>query len=92
MAGGCPAFIFWQTHGGLAIVDAPISSIQHQRNGHGSGWVYAVQWFQKTRLERHPEPHNPRFAILLGVLGSESVHVRGWLPPRHHRRRYERGN
>jgi hypothetical protein len=25
-----------------------------------------VQWCQKARLERHPETHHPRFAILLG--------------------------
>jgi hypothetical protein len=82
---------FWQTHGGLATFDAPISGIQHEDNGDGSGRVYAVQWFQKARLERHPETHHPRFAILLGLLGRESVYVRGWLPPRHHRGRYEQG-
>ena len=82
---------FWQTRGGLATFGAPISGIQHEGNGDGSGLVYAVQWFQKARLERHPETHTPRFAILLGLLGRESVDVRGWLPPRHHRGRYEEG-
>jgi hypothetical protein len=57
---------FWQAHGGLATVGAPITGIQREGNGDGSGRVYAVQWFQKARLERHPETHHPRFAILLG--------------------------
>jgi hypothetical protein len=80
---------FWQTHGGLATFGAPISGIEHERNGDGSGRIYAVQWFQKARLERHPETHTPRVAILLGLLGRKSVYVRGWLPPRHHPGRYE---
>jgi hypothetical protein len=82
---------FWQTHGGLATFGAPISGILHEPNGDGSRRVYAVQWFEKARLERHPETHHPRFAILLGLVGRESVYVRGWLPPRHHRGRGEQG-
>jgi hypothetical protein len=37
-----------------------------------------VQWFRTARLEWHPETHTPRFAILLGLLGRESLYVHGW--------------
>jgi hypothetical protein len=51
-----------------------------QENGDGTGQSYDVQWFEKARLERHPELHNPRYAILLGLLGKASLQDRGWLP------------
>lgn len=76
-------YAFWKAHGGLAIFGAPISPVVHEQNDDGSGRTYAVQWFQNARLERHPEVHNRRFAILLGLLGRESLYVRGWLPPRY---------
>jgi hypothetical protein len=69
---------FWQTHGGMAVFGAPISEIVKAKNDDGSGRVYAMQWFQNARLERHPETHNPRYAILLGLLGRESLRGRGW--------------
>lgn len=71
---------FWQTHGGMDVFGAPISEIVKATNGDGSGRSYEMQWFQNARLERHPETHNPRYAILLGLLGHESLRARGWAP------------
>ena len=62
---------FWQNHGGMAVFGAPLSEVVPYHNGDGSGRTYQVQWFQNARLERHPETHNPRYAILLGLLGKE---------------------
>jgi hypothetical protein len=60
---------FWKTHGGMGVFGAPISEVVYAYNGDGSGREYFMQWFQNARLERHPENHNPRYAILLGLLG-----------------------
>jgi hypothetical protein len=62
---------YWQNHGGLAVFGAPLSEVVLYHNGDGSGRTYQVQWFQNARLERHPENHDPRYAILLGLLGKE---------------------
>ena len=71
---------FWQTHGGLDVFGAPITEVVREQNGDGSGREYDMQWFEKARLERHPETHNPRYAILLGLLGKEYLRGRHWAP------------
>ncbi len=38
-----------------------------------------MQWFEKVRLEWRPEAGG---TVLLGLLGSESLYIHGWLPPR----------
>lgn len=69
---------FWQTHGGLATFGEPISEQVRETNGDGSGRSYVMQWFQKARIELHPENHNPRYAVLLGLLGEQALRERGW--------------
>lgn len=70
---------YWQTHGGLAVFGEPISEVVREANGDGSGRSYEMQWFQKARLERHPENANTSYAILLGLLGPQALHERGWV-------------
>jgi hypothetical protein len=72
---------FWQRHGGISVLGAPITEVFQAENGDGSGRVYSMQYFENARLERHPELHNPRYAILLGLLGNEDVQSQGWLVP-----------
>lgn len=69
---------YWEEHDGVDLFGAPISDIKYAPNSDGSGRVYAMQWFEKVRLEWHPEAGG---AVLLGLLGSESLYIRGWLPP-----------
>lgn len=69
---------FWRAHGGEAIFGEPISGIVNEPNRDGSGRFYQMQWFEKACLERHPENHNPRFAILLRLLGKDLLIKRGW--------------
>ena len=52
---------YWQTHGGLAILGYPISE-EFQENG------YTVQYFQRQRLEYHPE-NSPAWQVEGGLLG-----------------------
>jgi len=69
---------YWTSHGGEAVLGAPITEVFRAPNGDGSGRSYEMQYFQNARLERHPETHDSRYAVLLGLLGRESVMDRGW--------------
>ena len=70
---------FWQQHGGMAVFGAPITEVVTDTNGDGSGRSYQMQYFENARLERHPETQGPSYAILLGLLGDESLVDRRWL-------------
>jgi hypothetical protein len=70
---------FWQQHGGLNVLGAPITEVVKGQNGDGTHRLYAMQYFQKARLERHPENKEPRYAIQLGLIGPEALAARGWL-------------
>ncbi len=54
---------FWQAHGGLAILGYPISE-EFVENG------YTVQYFERQRLEYHPENPDP-WSVLGGLLGRQ---------------------
>lgn len=69
---------YWQQHGGMATLGAPLTEVLADTNGDGSGRTYQLQWFQKGRLERHPELRDPHYAILLGLVGREALGYRGW--------------
>lgn len=60
---------FWETHGGLAVFGYPISPQQEEMI---EGIPYQVQWFERTRMELHPE-NAPPHDVLLGRLGAEEV-------------------
>jgi hypothetical protein len=69
---------FWRTHGGAANLGMPISDELHQMNGDGTGNSYQVQFFDKARIEYHPELHGSA-VVQLGKLGDELLRRRGWL-------------
>ncbi|HET8631807.1 MAG TPA: hypothetical protein VFL91_30655 [Thermomicrobiales bacterium] len=57
---------YWQAHGGLAVNGYPLTDeVQQQLE---DGKVYAVQYFERVRLEWHPENPAP-YDILLGQFG-----------------------
>src|SRR5215211_788242 len=57
---------FWEEHGGLPIFGFPITSQQEEMV---EDKLFQVQWFQRNRLELHPE--NPRpYDVLVGRLGA----------------------
>jgi len=70
--------LYWRSHGGQAVLGAPITKVVTDSNGDGSGRKYQMQYFQNVRLEYHPENKDPHFQILLGLLGDESLLYRGW--------------
>ncbi len=58
---------YWQQNDGLRVFGYPITP---QRQERIEGGVYEVQWFQRNRLELHPENSAP-YDVLLGRLGAE---------------------
>lgn len=65
---------YWQDHGGLFMNGFPTSeAIQEQMP---DGKIYTVQYFERTRLELHPENAPPN-NVLLGLLGHMAWGRRG---------------
>ena len=57
---------YWAANGGLAQFGYPIAEVTTETLEDGG--EYAVQYFERARLERHPE-NDPPHAILLGQFG-----------------------
>lgn len=47
---------FWEEHGGLPILGFPITPQYEETIENGA---FQVQWFERNRLELHPENHPP---------------------------------
>jgi hypothetical protein len=74
-----PMFVsFWQQHGGLPVYGYPISE-PFQEISPTDGKPYLVQYFERNRLEYHPELPEP-YQVSLGLLGVQVLQQRGWLP------------
>jgi spore germination protein len=63
---------YWKSKGGLMQFGYPISEPM-QENG------YTVQYFERVRMEHHPEFTGTAYEVLLGLLGRELLVGRGWL-------------
>ena len=61
---------YWDQHGGLAVFGYPISEEFTERSP-DAGTAYTVQYFERNRLEFHPELAGTPYEISLGRLGSE---------------------
>ncbi|HEX5502062.1 MAG TPA: hypothetical protein VFW96_05535 [Thermomicrobiales bacterium] len=57
---------YWTAHGGLAINGYPLTDEVQQRLEDGN--IYTVQYFERVRLEWHPENQAP-YDVLLGQFG-----------------------
>ncbi|MDQ3928495.1 MAG: hypothetical protein M3328_05025, partial [Chloroflexota bacterium] len=66
MAGVMAAY--WQKNGGLPVFGYPISEPFREKSA-TDGKEYLVQYFERNRLEYHPEQRDPNFQVLLGLLG-----------------------
>jgi heat shock protein HslJ len=56
---------FWEANGGLPVFGFPISP---QRAEATTSGVFQAQWFERTRLELHPQ-NRPPYDVLLGRAG-----------------------
>lgn len=61
---------FYDRNGGLGIFGRPLSEPFQERN-RDTGGVYWVQYFERQRMEWHPEIADPAFQVMLGRLGDE---------------------
>ncbi len=57
---------YWQQHGGLASNGYPLTAERRERLEDGN--TYTVQYFERVRLELHPESMPP-YNVLLGQFG-----------------------
>ena len=61
---------YWERHGGMALFGLPLSEeVQAVNRTDGKG--YTVQYFERVRLEYHPEHKGTPLEVQLGLLGSE---------------------
>src|SRR5262245_33677945 len=69
----CDPFLsYWLANGGLAQQGLPLTD-EFQEVNPSDGKTYTVQYFERARFEKHPENSDPRFQVLLGLLGSEQL-------------------
>jgi hypothetical protein len=65
----CEPFLgYWERHGGLARFGYPITGMRQERLERGQ---YTVQYFERRRIEYHPEHGGTPFEVLLGLLGRD---------------------
>ncbi len=64
---------YWEENGGLPVFGFPISAQQEEMI---EGQPYQVQWFERNRLELHPENARP-YDVLLCRLGVDVLTTQG---------------
>ncbi len=65
---------YWQRTGGLSVYGFPISEELSEANP-ADGKTYTVQYFERARLELHPENAGTRYEVLLGLLGWQELQL-----------------
>ena len=69
---------YWEKTGGLPVYGFPITEPFQEVNP-SDGKTYLVQYFERNRLEYHPENAGTKYEVQLGLLGSQILAQRGWL-------------
>jgi sugar lactone lactonase YvrE len=64
---------FWEQNGGLAVFGFPLAPQQQETL---EGQSFQVQWFERVRLELHPENARP-YDVLLGRIGVDRLVQQG---------------
>ena len=66
-----PPFLdYWRNNGGLQTFGYPRSE-QFEEKNQADGKSYLVQYFERNRIEHHPENGGTKYEFLLGLLGVE---------------------
>ncbi len=67
---------YWERNGGLSVFGFPLTPLQRERV---EGRSVQLQWFERNRLELHPENARP-YDVLLGRIGAErlTAQQRNW--------------
>lgn len=75
----CAPFLsFWKRSGGLPVFGLPMNNA-YEEPSITDGKTYLTQWLERERLEYHGELTGTPYEILLGLLGSEDLQLRGYL-------------
>ncbi len=69
---------YWTKYGGVMSFGYPISE-QFKEVSKTDGLTHTVQYFERVRIEYHPENKGTPYEYLLGHLGREILIDRGWL-------------
>ena len=67
-----PFLDYWNRHGGLVQLGFPITE-PYNGPSPTNGQQYVQQYFQRARLEWHPEHKGTEFEVQLGLLGAEQL-------------------
>ncbi len=70
-----PFLDFWNDQGALAQLGLPISFSFIERNDADSK-MYCVQYFERARLEYHPEQSSRQHQVMLGLVGVEAFRLK----------------
>ncbi|MDQ5824043.1 MAG: hypothetical protein M3441_07505 [Chloroflexota bacterium] len=77
---GPPFLALWESRGGMPVFGLPRSEAFEEKSS-TDGKTYLVQYFERNRLEYHPEHQGTQFEVLLGLLGLEQfVKTYGYRP------------
>lgn len=66
---------YWSRNGGIPVFGYPLSEGFQERSP-TDGKTYLVQYFERNRLEYHPENRGTPFEVLLGLLGVQTYQGR----------------
>ncbi len=69
--------LYWETHGAIAVQGYPISEPLQERSL-ANGMTYLVQYFERSRMELHPENRGTAYEVLLGTLGTQLAQKNGY--------------
>ncbi len=71
----CQPFLrYWERNGGLERFGYPLTSMREEQI---EGRAYQVQYFERRRMELHPEHAGTDSAVLLGLLGRDLYNTAG---------------
>jgi len=68
---------FFKAHGGIGVLGYPISD--EMPDVLSDGAIHTVQYFQRGRLEYHPELAGKPGEVSMGLLGDELLKKMGWM-------------
>jgi hypothetical protein len=76
---GPPFLSYWNATGGLGVHGYPISEPFHERLADGK--LLYVQYFERSRLEYHPEKKGTSNEVMMGNLGAEIFRAKYGISP-----------
>jgi hypothetical protein len=68
---------YWETNGGLLIHGFPLTEELDERSP-TDGRMYRVQYFERSKMELHPEFAGTQYEVLLGLLGTITAQQKGY--------------